>query len=146
MAYKKRKQPNKNYEVPVKINDLSRYEYDMKSVRELLVRGNFSEFSISVSMPAKYILPPREDKKQHRGSRFIGHIVSYDGTTNKAVISISPKYTEIADKMNNLVLVPRVRFDKKGVAVYCTYFYCEDDSITEAEAETTEEESDTVED
>lgn len=137
MAYEKRK-PNKEYEVSVKINDLSRYEYDMKSVRELLVRGNFGEFSIAVSMPVSYILPPKEDGKQPRGSRTIGHIVSYDGTTNMAVISVSSKYTEIADKMKNLVLVPKVRFNKKGVAVYCTYFYVCDDDETATEEVATE--------
>lgn len=142
MAYEKRKQSNKEYEVPVKIDELSKYEYDIKSVRELLVRGNFAEFSIAVSMPVSYIIPAKEDGKKPRGSRSIGHVVSYDGTTNMAVISVSPKYADIADKMKELVLVPSVRFNKKGVAVYCKYFYVQDDASDEESVaiETSEEE------
>lgn len=127
MAYERRK-PNKEYIVPVKINRLSKYEYDMKSVVELLMRGNFGEYSISISMPVSYILPPKEDGKKARGSRSIGHIVSYDGLKNEAVISISPKYVDIADKMTNLVLTPSIRFDKNGKAKYCTYFFVQEDN------------------
>ena len=90
MAQTKRK-PNKEYTVKVKIDNLSRYEYDENSVVDLLSRGNYEEFSIAISMPLRYIIPAKKGEKDPRGSRSIGHIVSYNAETNEAVISIIQK-------------------------------------------------------
>lgn len=122
---KPKKKINKEYTAKVNISDLSRYEYDENAVLEILTRGNYEEFSIPLSINAKYIIVD-EGAPKLKGTRTIGHVVSFNKDTREMVISIADKYCSSIDAMiNGIEIIPGIRFDTKSIPTYVSHFNVE---------------------
>lgn len=108
-----RKKPiTKTFEFIVTGKDPKGYDYDTESlnvmVKDLQNAGVFDKLSIPASAPKSIVL----GKDDAKGNMNVARVMSFDETTSKANLLFFGKNIDIAEKLEGLVLVPRVRLGR----------------------------------
>ena len=108
-----RKKPiTKTFEFIVTGKDSKGYDYDTESlnvmVKDLQNAGVFDKLSIPASAPKSIVL----GKDDAKGNMNVARVMSFDVTTSKANLLFFGKNIDIAEKLEGLVLVPRVRLGR----------------------------------
>lgn len=108
-----RKKPvTKIFDFIVTGKDPKGYDYDTESlntmVKDLQVAGVFDKLSIPASAPKSIVL----GKDDAKGNMNVARVMSFDETASKASLLFFGKNVDIAEKLEGLVLVPRVRLGR----------------------------------